>query len=27
MNDSLKNEKAVLNSEYEKVQRNQLRPV
>ena len=27
MNDSLKNEKAVLNSEYEKVQRNQLRPI
>ena len=27
MNDSLKNEKAVLNSEYEKIQRNQLRPI
>jgi predicted transcriptional regulator len=27
MNDSLKKEKTVLNNEYEKVQRNKLRPV
>jgi hypothetical protein len=27
INDSLKNEKAVLNNEYEKIQRNKLRPI